>query len=93
MYNCSVGQAPEYLKELLSKQTKNHKLRSSKNSESCYTVPLKRETFYSKRSFSTIGPKLWNKLPFHIEQSKSVDDFKSKLKNYFFRDCYVLFQF
>lgn len=86
MYNCSVGRAPEYLKELLSKQIKNHKLRSSQNSESCYTVPLKRETFYSKRSFSTIGPKLWNKLPIHI-------DFKSKLKNYFFRDCYVLFQF
>lgn len=37
-----MGQAPEYVlitKELLTKQTTNHKLRCSRNSESCYTGP------------------------------------------------------
>lgn len=53
MYNCSVGRAPEYLKELLSKQTTNYKLRSSQNFE-IVSFPKA----FSERSFSTIGPKL-----------------------------------
>lgn len=84
-----MGQSPEYSKELLSKQT-NHRLRSSRNSESCSTLPNTRQTF-SDRSFSTTGRKLWNELPTHIKQSKSTDAFKSNIKNSFLRDFYALF--
>lgn len=34
---------------------------------------------------------VWNKLSIHFKQSKLIDDFKSKLKFYFFRDFYALF--
>lgn len=45
MYICSDGQAPENLKELLSKLfTKtNHKLHFPQNSQSCYTFPFIKE--------------------------------------------------
>lgn len=87
IYNCSVGQAPEFrLQEKnLSKQTTNHKLRSSLNSESYCTGPSikqKKQTkkTFNARSFSTIGPNIWNELPTHIKQSISIDNFISKLK-------------
>ena len=91
MYNCSVGQAPEYLKELLTKKTSNVNLRSSRNSESHYNVPFNKRKTFSDRSFSTIGPKLWNELPTSVQNSGSIDIFKNKLKNYFFRDFNSLF--
>lgn len=45
MYICSDGQAPENLKELLSKLfTKtNHKLHFPQNRQSCYTFPFIKE--------------------------------------------------
>ena len=40
---------------------------------------------YGQRAFSYAGPELWNTLPEHIKNSKSVNDFKKKLKTYFFQ--------
>ena len=81
MYNCTVGNAPEYLTELLSKQyVRREGLRSNKNQKTCYIVPFNKRKTFSDRSFSTAGPKLWNSLPESIRQSASCDSFKKNLK-------------
>ena len=91
MYNCSVGNAPQYLIELLTTKVSNRSLRSSDYSEGSYVVPYNRKKTFSDRGFSTIGPKLWNELPLSLRQSPTVDSFKKKLKTHFFRDYFALF--
>ena len=51
-----------------------------------HVVPFNKRKTFSDRSFGTIGPRLWKRLPFEIRQAKSLDSFKSKLKTYLFRD-------
>ena len=86
MYNCTVGNAPLYLKELLNNQVSKRNLRSSQSSAFSYVVPFNKNKTFSDRSFSTVGPKLWNELPLLIRQSKSLDIFKQQLKTFFFED-------
>ncbi|CAG2198464.1 unnamed protein product [Mytilus edulis] len=62
MYNCHVGNAPSYLINLLNPQVSKRSLRSSESSIGCYAVPYNKKKTFSDRSFSTIGPKLWNEL-------------------------------
>ena len=72
MYNCSVGNAPAYLMELLVKpESRKYGLRSNKTANSCYVIPFNKRKTFSDRSFSTVGPKLWNVLPESIKQSAS----------------------
>ena len=91
MYNCTVGNAPLYLKELLNNQVSKRNLRSSQSSAFSYVVPFNKNKTFSDRSFSTVGPKLWNELPLLIRQSKSLDIFKQQLKTFFFEDFFSFF--
>ena len=86
MFNCSKGQAPAYLTELLSEQVPRHRLRSSDFATGCYGVPFNKRKTFGDRSFKTVGPKLWNKLPLDLRNSISVDTFKKNLKTLFFRN-------
>ena len=78
MYNCSVGNAPKYLCELLTPRVSQRTLRSSESSLGCYEVPYNKKKTFSDRSFSTVGPRLWNSLPLSLRQSESVDTFKNE---------------
>ena len=91
MYNCSVGKSPVYLNELLEKQPVKRVLRSSENVDNCYSVPFNKKKTFGDRSFSYIGPKLWNTLPIELRNADSVDIFKKKLKTHMFRDYFNLF--
>lgn len=91
MYNCSVGNAPEYLLELLTLfQTRRSGLRSSTQTNN-YVVPFNKNRTFSDRAFGTIGPKLWNELPQEIKESSTIDLFKKRLKTYYFKNFYSLF--
>ena len=73
MYQCSIGSAPLYLTELLCRQVPMRQgLRSASSFDSDYDVP-----FNKRKTFSTVGPKLWNQLPMDIRQPQSLDVFKS----------------
>ena len=48
-------------------------------------VPNVRLKSYGNRAFSLAAPKHWNEIPLDIKLSRSVDVFKSRLKNYLFR--------
>lgn len=78
MFNCSTGNAPAYLTELLSKQIPARQLRYAVSSVGCYVVRFNRRNIFSDRSFSIRG-------------SETLDIFKRKLKTLYFRDFYNLF--
>ena len=58
IFNCSVGNAPQYLTELLTCRVSKRTLRSSESSVDCYEVPYNKKKTFSDRSFSTVGPRL-----------------------------------
>ena len=91
MYNCSMGCAPAYLKELLSEQVSTRALRSSSGNQGLYSVPFNKRKIFSDRSFGTAGPMLWNQLPRSIRSSSTVELFKRNLKAFYFGRFYDLF--
>ena len=90
MFNCSFSNAPAYLTELLSTPISKRYLRSSASSIGCFNVPFNKKRTFSDRSFSTVGPKLWNNLPFSLSlrQCSSIDTFKKQLFRSLF--CIIL---
>ena len=91
MFNCSVGHAPLYLVELLSRpELKRSGLRSNNNIND-YAVPFNRNKTFSDRSFSSVGPLLWNRLPQSVRSAESVDQFKKRLKTFYFDNFSSLF--
>ena len=44
---------------------------------------VKRESF-ANRSFSVMGPRLWNDIPNDVKQCVNVETFKKKLKTFLF---------
>ena len=82
VYKCLHGLAPQYLIELIKLRCPPRILRSS--NRLVLEKPIINMASYGQRAFSYAGPDLWNTLPEHIKNSKSVNDFKKSLKTYFF---------
>ena len=83
-YNCLRGDAPEYLMNLLSRcPLTTHTLRSNNIIDRLVIPKTLRRTFAS-RSFSTMGPVLWNRLPRSVKGSGNIYIFKKKLKTFLF---------
>ena len=74
-YKALNGLAPQYLQDMFRFSHHGHTLK--------LIVPLSL-TKYGSRSFSVIGPKIFNNLPLHITTSISKEAFKSSLKTYLF---------
>ena len=86
VFKALQGEAPQYIKDLISWYKPNKNLRSA-NEMLLQTKPSNLVTC-GDRAFSIAAPKLWNGLPTEIKASKSVPIFKAKLKTYLFRKCY-----
>ena len=63
-------------------------LRSNSDYKSL-VVPQTRRQAFAYRSFSVVGPMLWNSLPNTIKQCKHLDVFKTKPKTYLFRCIFI----
>ena len=50
-------------------------------------IARKKRTF-ADRSFSVMGPILWNQLPNYLKQSTIVNEFKKNLKTFIFTQEY-----
>ena len=86
VFKCIHGNGPQYLSELLCRKMTRPGLRSA-NSIILY-IPRtlsSAEQSTADRSFSISGPKLWNQLPVSIQNSCSLDIFKSRLKTFLFK--------
>ena len=83
VHHCVYGDAPQYLKDLLSDYTPSRQLRSSSDKLLCVPTVNSMSTFGS-RSFSVAGPKLWNAIPNKIRHTSSFESFKKQLKTHLF---------
>ena len=80
-YKCLHGLTPEYLADLIQVYKPVRNLRSSAKQK---LVPSSvSTTSYGHRSFHRASPELWNKLPLHIKNSRTLNQFKSSLKRIF----------
>lgn len=90
VYKCRHGQAPDYLCELLEEHLPARSLRSEQIYDRLKVPKTTRKTFADK-SFSVIGPKMWNELPNYVKESGTLHQFKFRLKatlfNCFYKNC------
>ena len=77
------GQTPDYLINLLPIHPNGQSLRSNNIYQRLIILQTKRRTF-ADRSFSVMGPILWNQLPNSSKQSTTANQFKRNLKTYIF---------
>ena len=75
--------APEYLRELISPYSPTRSLRSS--DAKSLSVPRTRLKCFGDRSFSKVGPEVWNSLPSSVKDAASVAIFKKGLKTHLFK--------
>jgi hypothetical protein len=81
------GQAPVYIRELLSqKAIRRSSMRS--NYQMLLETPKIKTSSYGNRAFSVAAPQLWNKLPVSLRVNDNLNQFKSGLKSYLFTKYY-----
>ena len=105
VYKCLNQQARPYLSELLdlirtADAKKNITTKNYLKYEQLEIPRVQKKTFAS-RSFSVIGPSLWNNIPENIRKCQNVDEFKTSLKTLLFnkyltksnnyRDIYIYY--
>ena len=84
-YQCVHGEAPEYLSNLIDMEH-NHYLRLTVKKQ--LPVSMSKNSQVHNSSFSITGPGIWNALPFHVKDSQTLQQCKSKLKTYLFSQSY-----
>ena len=78
-YKALHAQVPIYLTELFHGKANTRTLRSP--DELSLAVPKYKLQTYGLGAFSVAAPTLWNKLPSHVRNSKSINVFKNILKH------------
>ncbi|CAM4473070.1 unnamed protein product [Leuciscus chuanchicus] len=83
---CIHGEAPPYLKELLTPQTSTRALRSA----SAYLLkpPRTKLRTMGDRAFCSAAPSLWNALPDYRRTPQTLDAFKRGLKTHLFKRAF-----
>lgn len=83
VYNCLHNSAPVYLSDLISKYCSGRRGLRSAQDIFRLTIPKTKRSFGDK-SFSFLGPRLWNNLPSSIREASNVQSFKKYLKTHLF---------
>ena len=78
---------PTYLQDLLTPHFTSRTLRSGNSN--LLAVPRTKLTKMGDRAFSSLGPRLWNKLPENIRALDSLTAFKSHLKTHLFISAFT----
>ncbi|XP_072560565.1 uncharacterized protein [Paramormyrops kingsleyae] len=81
-HQCIHGNAPLYLKELLTPLTLTRSQRST-NANSLLLPRTKLSTM-GDRAFCSAAPRLWNTLPHHLRAPQTIENFKKGLKTFLF---------
>ena len=81
VYKTNNDLTPVYMKDILRfSDNISHDLRS--NSKNQLTLHIKPRKNHFKLSFTYNSYKIWNSIPFHIKNSKSILSFKDRYKKY-----------
>jgi len=86
-FNIINGTAPKYLSDIVSLYTPSRNLRSATDSR-LFRIPRRNKKTQGQRSFSYLGPVVWNSLPFSVRHSDTAEHFKTSLKTYLFNKAY-----
>ena len=81
-YKVLHGQAPGYMSDMLNVYKSRRPLRSM--DYVTLEVPRARTVIYGDRKFQCSAAKLWNALPAHIREAKTLNIFKKLLKTHLF---------
>ncbi len=87
MFNAFHYQSPPYLASLITHKSFPRSTRAA-HQINCVTIPPSKDTRYSDKSFTIVGPKLWNNLENDLRAITSIDTFKKKLKTFLFKKYY-----
>ena len=79
-------QKPSYLAEILPKYTPSRSLRSS--GSTIISVPLRKTSMVSLKSFSSVASIIWNKLPRYLTSVQTRPVFRKHLKHHLFLQAY-----
>ena len=83
IFKVKTGIAPELMKGIFEFTDVHYNLRNQ--FKCCRCIPGT-ERYDIETAFS-IGPKLWVKVPTEIENSKSVEEFKARIKSWVPKNC------
>ena len=91
VYKISRGNAPKYLSDMFTFKQSTRSLRSNQD-ELLFIVPSTKRHTFADRELSVFGPRQWNKLPYPLRNSATVDiyfnkDLKIFLFDKKFRTC------
>ena len=88
VYKCRHGNAPEYLSELLESHVVTREGLRGQDVVDRLKVPKTERQTFAARSFSVMGPVLWNRRPNELKMAETLDNFKSGLKTLLFKRSY-----
>ena len=84
VYKCLWGNAPKYLKNLITLNPVNRPGLRSKRKIDQLIIPFTKYKTFAARYFAVAGPTLWNCIPQDIKLSNSIEKFKSSLKTHLY---------
>ena len=85
-FKCIHNFAPPYLCQMIRPYTPARDLRTADQMLLC--VPFTQSEFIRNNVFGHVGPALFNRLPYQIRRSPSLEIFKNRLKTYLFTNFY-----
>ena len=85
VHRCLSGDAPEYLKNLLTILQPNHEGLRSTAAVRKLLIPRTKCKTFTDRLFSIYAPRCWNALPDGLRNIDEIQTFKSKLKTHFYQ--------
>ena len=83
-YKCINNLAPKYLTDLVTLRTATRRTRSTDDNLKIETPRTKLVTA-GDRAFISASPHLWNKLPYALRATDSLETFKCRLKTHLFK--------
>ena len=86
-YKCINNLAPKYLTELVTLRTAARRTRSTDDNLKIETSRTKLVTA-GDRAFISASPHLWNKLPYALRATDSLETFKCRLKTHLFKEYF-----
>ena len=90
VHKCIEGKAPSYLDKIIIKKIPRREgMRSSTKSSLLEITHTTRKTF-AARSFSIMGPEIWNGLPDKLRKLDNYSPFKKVLKTHLFKVAFQL---
>ena len=89
VHKCLHDNAPPYLQRLIQHTRPTRTGLQSEEDTTRLLVPRTSRKTFASRSFSVLGPQLWNDLPRNLHRIDNYASFKKELKTYLFKVAFL----